>query len=86
MKYLIEQSVLERAAHHQSIEALWETKWRKRVSNPQIISRWPRTILTVPTRQVVPQIYPFWEGKIEDFEGIFRQLVEVRTQWVVFLR
>jgi hypothetical protein len=56
MRYMIEDTALQRGAHHQSIKALWETKWRKRVE---------------------PQIYPFWEGKLEDFEDIFRELIEV---------
>ena len=75
MIYLIENSVLERPPHHQSIKALWETKWRKRVS-VFFVECCQRA---KDQSQVVPQIYPFWEGKLEDFKDIFHQLIEVRS-------
>ena len=33
MFHFIESTVREQGAHHTSIEALWETKWEKRVSS-----------------------------------------------------
>ena len=42
-------------AHHDSITALWEQKWRKPCEHG---------------------IYPFTDGKIEDFEPIFTELAE----------
>lgn len=43
-------------AHHQGIQALWESKWR-----------FPCTI----------GVYPFHDGKLEDFAPVFENLIAV---------
>ncbi|KAL8949671.1 MAG: hypothetical protein Q9222_004232 [Ikaeria aurantiellina] len=46
----------ETAKHHESIKALWETKWR-----------FPCSI----------GVYPFHDGKLEDFEPVFNRLIKL---------
>ncbi|KAF2686461.1 yellowish-green 1-like protein [Lentithecium fluviatile CBS 122367] len=45
----------KKGAHHESISALWELKWKKRAAIG---------------------IYPFMEGKLEDFEEVFAHFKE----------
>ena len=46
-----------KAKHHQSMEALWTSKWR-----------FPCSL----------SVYPFHDGKVEDFEKVFDRLIKVR--------
>lgn len=55
MAYSIGDRIDKVAPHHDSIQALWETKWKR-----------PCSI----------GIYPFIDGKLEDFEPVFTKLVE----------
>lgn len=55
MSYFIGDRIAKQAPHHESIKALWETKWKKPCSMG---------------------IYPFFDGKLEDFEPVFSQLIE----------
>lgn len=48
-------ALTETMPHHQSMKALWETKWK-----------FPCT----------KSIYPFHDGKYEDFEPVFKHLIE----------
>lgn len=54
MAYSIGGRIDKAAPHHESIGALWETKWKK-----------PCSI----------GIYPFFDGKLEDFEPVFGELI-----------
>jgi hypothetical protein len=72
---LIETPVRERGTHDTS--TLWEIKWKKRVSSGLSTELGDKRSLNV-LFQVTPCIYPFWKGKLEDFEGIFKELIAVR--------
>lgn len=54
--WMLGEAFAKRAKHHESIKALWETKWR-----------YPCSI----------GVYPFHDGKLEDFEPVFKYLIEV---------
>lgn len=55
--WMLGEAFTKRAKHHESIKALWETKWK-----------FPCSI----------GVYPFHDGKLEDFEPVFQYLIEVR--------
>jgi hypothetical protein len=55
MFYLIKNYVRKQAAHHTSVMALWETKWKKRV----VGLRPKLEILCIWNFQVLPCIIPF---------------------------
>jgi len=48
-----------RAKHHESLEALWTTKWRL----PCALG-----------------VYPFHDGKLQDFQPVFDHLIKVRLR------
>ncbi|GAB7355304.1 hypothetical protein MBLNU459_g5839t1 [Dothideomycetes sp. NU459] len=50
MPYFVGEPTPKQGAHHESIRALWELKWKKKATL---------------------EIYPFMEGKLEDFEEVF---------------
>ncbi|CAF9922191.1 MAG: hypothetical protein HETSPECPRED_004991 [Heterodermia speciosa] len=53
--WMLGEDFTKRAKHHESIKALWETKWK-----------FPCSI----------GVYPFHDGKLEDFEPVFQYLIE----------
>ncbi len=72
-----------RMPHHDGIQALWETKWKFPVSSdppsfPAPSNKSPGTDVHGPP-QCTKSLYPFHDGKFEDFEPIFLHLIEVCT-------
>lgn len=73
--WLLGEAFAIRSKHHESIKALWETKWRFPV------------LMILPSNIVLgsltasPQckigVYPFHDGSIEDFEPVFKYLIKV---------
>lgn len=65
------------APHHQSIEALWETLWKKQVK---------QETLTVECRRYTDDenfkcslgAHPFFDSELDDFEQVFSDLTDVR--------
>ncbi|OCL14476.1 yellowish-green 1-like protein [Glonium stellatum] len=53
--YFVGEPTPKQGAHHESINALWEIKWKKRATLG---------------------IYPFMEGKVEDFNEVFAHFAE----------
>lgn len=64
----------ERYDHLDSIQALWEKKWKFPVINPFSILQW----LALTVLQAQKSVYPFHDGKYEDFEKVFGELIKVR--------
>ena len=77
MSYFIGNKLKETAPHHESFEALWETKWKK----PVCYSANCVSLMTdgaYGTRsQCSMSVYPFMFGKIEDFQPVVSKLIEV---------
>lgn len=55
VKWILGEDFAVRAKHHESIKALWETKWN-----------FP----------CLKSVYPFHDGKYEDFEKVFSHLIK----------
>lgn len=73
-----------RSKHHDSIKALWETKWRFPVFIVALESAyWDSLTLS---GQCLKGVYPFHDGKIEDFEPVFDYLIKVRTCSILIRR
>lgn len=74
-KWILGDKFDERMPHHDGIKALWETKWKLPVSfnNFRVCSR-------LTSSQCSKSVYPFHDGKLEDFEGIFENLILVSPQ------
>ena len=78
MAYSIGDRINKVAPHHESIQALWETKWKKPVSRPAVLERAMIGRVYTNDRKCSMGIYPFFDGKIEDFEPVFAELMKVR--------
>ena len=71
-KYYIKENITKSAPHHESIKALWETKWKKPVC------RRPHTQVDfTDPQQCEMGVYPFMFGSIKDFEPVFESLIQV---------
>lgn len=63
-----------RSKHHESIKALWNTKWKFPVSSlPLTIPR----IGLIELHQATRGLYPFHDGNVEAFEEVFDYLIQV---------
>lgn len=69
MEYIVGKGTPKKGEHHESINALWNLKWKKRVSFSKV-SRF-HGIFADPHLQAGLGIYPFTEGKLEDLEEVF---------------
>src|SRR3978361_819764 len=57
--------------HHNGIKELWETKWKFPVSAKTLLA------FGTYTKQCTKSVYPFHDGKNEDFAPVFEHLIKV---------
>ncbi len=70
---MLGEAFSRRAKHHDGIKELWETKWKFPVSlhHSQVV------LLDSSVNQCSIGVYPFHDGKHEDFEPVFEYLIKV---------
>lgn len=67
-----------RSGHHESIKALWQSKWKFPVSFEKRLES-NRRVLT-ELQKCGKGVYPFHDGDIKDFEPVFDFLIEVQSR------
>jgi hypothetical protein len=73
MSYILGNQFRQTFSHHSSVKALWEDLWKKPVSG--CFDCHTRSIADID--QCSMGIYPFVDGKLEDFQEIFDKLIAV---------
>lgn len=74
-KYYIGDAILKPAAHHESFQKLWDTKWKVPV---RIDSIGPKSQADKCVRcQCAMGVYPFMFGSLKDFEPVVEEIIKV---------
>lgn len=79
--YHISSALHARAAHHESFQQLWETKWKG-----PVCQQGPIRPFTANHQQCAMGVYPFMFGSITDFQPVVDAIIAVSTNpWMQFL-
>ena len=76
--FFIQDKLKARAPHHDSFQALWETKWKHAVSQAGGLRRFRADLF-----QCDVGVYPFMFGCTKDFQPVVDAIVKVGRQFLL---